>query len=57
MSKESRVDVMYVYEKMQEILNCKDLDNMSYVASRFSDLLAENYKVDTGRKIGQDLED
>ena len=48
---------MYVYEKIQEILNCKDLDNMSYVASRFSDLLAENYKVDTGRKIGQDLED
>ena len=57
MSKESRVDVMYVYEKMQEILNCKDLDNMSYVASRFSDLLAENYKVDTGNLIGHDMED
>ena len=57
MSKESRVDVMYVYERIQDILNCKDLDNMSYVASRFSDELAENYKVDTGRKIGQDLED
>ena len=57
MTKESRVDVMYVYERIQDILDCKDLDNMSYVASRFSDELAENYKVDTGRKIGQDLED
>ena len=57
MSKESRIDIMYVYERIQDILNCKDLDNMSYVASRFSDELAKNYKVDTGNLIGHDMED
>ena len=57
MSKESRVDVMYMYERVREILNCEDLDNMSYVASRFSDELAKNYKVDTGNLIGHDMED
>ena len=57
MSKESRVDVMYMYERVREILNCEDLDSMSYVASRLSDELAHNYKVDTGNLIGHDMED
>ena len=57
MSKESRVDVMYMYERVKEILNCEDLDSMAYVASRLSDELAHNYKVDTGNLIGHDLED
>ena len=57
MSKESRVDVMYMYERVREILNCEDLDSMAYVASRLSDELAHNYKVDTGNLIGHDMED
>lgn len=57
MNTESRVDVMYMYERVSEILNCEDLDSMAYVASRLSDELAHNYKVDTGRPIGQDMED
>ena len=55
MSKESRVDVMYMYKRVQEILNCKRGDDMAYAVSRLSDELAKNYVIDTGRKIGQDL--
>jgi hypothetical protein len=57
MSKESRVDVMYMYKRVQEILNCKRGDDMAYAVSRLSDELAKNYVIDTGRKIGQDLEE
>ena len=57
MNTESRVDVMYMYKRINEILKCEDLNSMSNVASRLSDELAHNYKVDTGRLIGQDLED
>jgi hypothetical protein len=56
MSKESRVDVMYMYKRVQEILSCKRGDDMAYAVSRLSDELAKNYVIDTGRKIGQDLE-
>ena len=55
MNTESRVDVMYMYKRIKEILECEDLDSMAYVASRLSDELAHNYKVDTGRLIGQDM--
>lgn len=48
---------MYMYERVREILNCEDLDSMAYVASRLSDELAHNYKVDTGNLIGHDMED
>ena len=57
MSKESRVDVMYMYKRVQEILSCESEDDMAYAVSRLSDELAKNYVIDTGRKIGQDLED
>jgi hypothetical protein len=30
---------------------------MAYAVSRLSDELAKNYVIDTGRKIGQDLEE
>ena len=55
MNTDSRVDVMYMYKRIKEILECEDLDSMAYVASRLSDELAHNYKVDTGRLIGQDM--
>ena len=57
MNTESRVDVMYMYQRVRDILECEDLDSMAYVASRLSDELAHNYQVDTGRPIGQDMED
>ena len=57
MNTESRVDVMYMYKRIKEILECEDLDSMAYVASRLSDELAHNYKVDTGRLIGQDMKE
>ena len=57
MNTESRIDVMYMYQRVRDILECKDLDSMAYVASRLSDELAHNYKVDTGRLIGQDIKE
>jgi hypothetical protein len=57
MDKESRVDVMYMYKRVQEILSCDSEDDMAYAVSRLSDELAKNYVIDTGRKIGQDLEE
>jgi len=57
MNEQSKVDVMYMYEKVRDILECKDLDSMAYVASRLSDELAHNYKVDTGRLIGHDMKE
>ena len=57
MNTESRVDVIYMYERVRDILECEDLDSMAYVASRLSDELAHNYKVDTGRLIGQDMKE
>ena len=57
MNTESRVDVIYMYERVRDILECEDLDSMAYVASRLSDELAHNYKVDTGRLIGQDIKE
>lgn len=47
--KQSRVDVVYVYERLNEILGSDDL---AYAASRFLDELAHNFHVDTGAKIG-----
>jgi len=51
--KQSRVDVVYVYERLHDILNQDEWAKMSYDASRFMDELAHNFKVDTGIKIGE----
>tara|TARA_B100001057_G_scaffold451681_1_gene494940 strand:- start:223 stop:402 length:180 start_codon:yes stop_codon:yes gene_type:complete len=48
--KQSRVDVVYVYERLNDILNSDDL---AYAASRFLDELAHNFHADTGVKIGE----
>lgn len=50
--KQSRVDVVYVYERLNSILNQNEWAKMSYDASRFMDELAHNFHVDTGAKIG-----
>ena len=45
----SRVDTIYMYERVREIL---DMDDLAYGLSRLHDELAHNFYVDTGRKIG-----
>ena len=51
--KQSRVDTVYVYERLHDILNQDEWAKMSYDASRFMDELAHNFKVDTGIRIGE----
>ena len=46
----SRVDTIYMYERVQEILN---MDDLAYGLSRLHDELAHNFYVDTDRKIGE----
>lgn len=50
--KMSRVDVVYIYEEVHDILNSKDWAEQSYKASRLLDMLAHNFHADTGHKIG-----
>jgi hypothetical protein len=48
----SSVATQYIYERVHSILDGKD---MAFELSRLLDELAHNYKVDTGRLIGEDL--
>ena len=51
--KQSRVDVVYVYERLHDILNQDEWAKMSYDVSRFMDELGHNFDADTGIKIGE----
>ena len=55
----STVATAYVYERIGAILNLShptdEDDNIEYYLSRFYDELARNYKVDTGRPIGEEV--
>ena len=46
----SRVDTIYMYERVREIL---DMEDLAYGLSRLHDELAHNFYVDTDRKIGE----
>jgi len=50
----SSVATQYIYERVHGILDGKQKD-MAFELSRLLDELAHNYKVDTGRLIGEDL--
>ena len=50
----SSVATQYIYERVHVILDGKQKD-MAFELSRLLDELAHNYKVDTGRLIGEDL--
>ena len=50
----SRVATKYVYGRIEDALNSKDLDEMSQELSNLYSELAHNYKVDTGKLIGAD---
>jgi hypothetical protein len=50
----SSVATKYIYERLHDILDGSKKE-MAYELSRLMDELAHNYKVDTGRLIGEDL--
>jgi len=49
----SRVATKYIYQRVQDILNLKSSEDITYHLSRLSDELARNYFVDTNKKIGE----
>ena len=53
---DSNVATKYVYGRIEDALNSKDLDEMSQELSNLYSELAHNYKVDTGKLIGADDE-
>ena len=48
----SRVDTIYIYERVHQIL---DMDDLAEGLSRLQDELARNFHIDTGRKVGEVL--
>ena len=50
----SSVATQYIYERVHGILDGSKKD-MAFELSRLLDELAHNYKVDTGKLIGEDL--
>lgn len=56
-AKLSRVDTLYIYERLWVALDCEDCepDEIYRQISRLMDELATNYHADTGHRIGEDL--
>jgi hypothetical protein len=52
---DSRVSTKYIYHQIHDILNMNEYADVAYSLSRLMDELAHNYKVDTGKLIGEDL--
>lgn len=51
----STVSTKYMYERIHDILDSEWVEDMPFQLSRLMDELAENYKTDTGKAIGEDL--
>jgi len=49
----SSVSTKYIYQRISDILDVKDVIDVSYELSRFLDELAHNYKTDTNKLIGE----
>ena len=49
----STVATKYIYQRVQDILDLKSSEDITYHLSRLSDELARNYFVDTDKKIGE----
>jgi hypothetical protein len=49
----SRVATKYIYQRIHDILNMNAYEDVAYSLSRLMDELAHNYKVDTGKLIGE----
>ena len=54
-AKLSRVDTLYIYERLWVALDCEETDEMCRELSELMSELATNYRVDTGHRIGEDL--
>lgn len=54
-TKDSKVSTKYMYERIHDILDMNEYGDVAYSLSRLMDELAHNYKVDTGKLIGEDL--
>ena len=52
---DSRVSTKYIYERIHDILDMNEYADVAYSLSRLMDELAQNYKTDTGKLIGEDL--
>jgi len=51
----SKVCTKYMYERIHDILDMDDYADVAYSLSRLMDELAHNYKVDTGKLIGEEV--
>ena len=49
----STVSTKYIYERINDILDMNEYEDVAYSLSRLLDELAHNYKVDTGSLIGE----
>ena len=51
----SKVCTKYMYERIHDILDMNEYEDVAYSLSRLMEELAHNYKVDTGNLIGENL--
>lgn len=51
---DSTVSTLYVYQEIHEILDMTNQEDVYWCLSRFLEELAHNYKVDTGKLIGEE---
>jgi len=49
----SKVSTKYMYECISAMLDMNEYEDVAYSLSRLMDELAHNYKVDTGKLIGE----
>ena len=52
---DSRVATKYIYERIHDILDMDTDYDTNFALSRLLDELAHNYKVDTGKLIGEEV--
>ena len=50
---DSTVATKYIYQRLHNILDM-DIEDSAYHLSRLMDELANNYKIDTGKLIGEE---
>ena len=50
----STIATKYVYQKIHEILDMEEREDVDYCLSRLLNELAYNYQIDTGKLIGEE---
>ena len=51
----SKVCTKHMYDRIHEILDSQWVEDMPFQLSRLMDELAHNYKLDTGKAIGEEV--